>query len=333
MLTWSKEPTYSCVMIIRWLSSICGRAMGRRAGLWLVTAVLLSCIPEAGAAQACHVRRVPRDELVRAMRLHGDFEILATTNRGRFTSGLLLRLARWAKQRDPGGNPLYIDPRDWFTSFIEVAGVGPEDAPLPARLGFEHGQRVLVEYREDRVIHHVKKGVEPVLAVNVRAWWPEGPDVPSSFSFTDTAAVPTLKATSRRDVSYRLLQFEDMVVLDQVRGLSGRPVSGLLGALFSVIGEGALKQTRIAISDDGLQVTAGRAKKVFSVSTTVTIEPDGRGTKGIPEGRPDLDALEARLKSPLDIEYVPYSWEPLVEGCLDLVAEDTPSEARRDGAS
>ena len=100
-----------------------------------------------------------------------------------------------------------------------------------------------------------------------------------------------------------------------------------------MIGEGALKQTRIAISDDGLQVTAGRAKKVFSVSTTVTIEPDGRGTKGIPEGRPDLDALEARLKSPLDIEYVPYSWESLVEGCLDLVAEDTPSEARRDGVS
>ncbi len=259
--------------------------------------------------------------------MHGDFEILATTNRGRFTSALLLRLARWARQRDPEGDPLYIDPGDWFTSFIEVAGVSAQDAPLPARLGFEHGQRVLVEYREDRVIHEVKEGIEPILAVNVRAWWPDGPNVPSSFSFTDTTAVPTLKATSHRDVSYRLLQFDDMVVLDRVDGLSGRPVSGLLGALFSVIGEGRLEQSRIGISDDGLQVVTGRAKKIFSVSTTVTIEPDGRGTEGIPEGRADLAALEARLRSPLDIEYVPYSWEPLVEGCLDLGAGEARAGA------
>jgi hypothetical protein len=330
MLTPLDALPYPCAMIVRRLSGIAGCATAGRVGPSLVAAILLLCVlcvPEAGAPQACPVRRVPRDELVRAMRMHGDFEILATTNRGRFTSELLLRLARWAKQRDPEGKPLYVDPGDWFSSYIEVAEVSAADAPLPARLGFEHRQRVLIEYREDRVIREVREGKEPSLAVNVRGWWPDGPGVPSSFGFIDTTAVPRIKATSQRDISYRLLQFDDMVVLDQIDGLSGRPVSGVLGALFSVIGEGGLKQSRIGVSDDGLQVARGRAKKVLSVSTTITIEPDGRGKKGIPEGRPDLAALEARLKSPLDIEYVPYSWERLVEGCLDLL-NDHPAIAK-----
>ena len=87
--------------------------------------------PEA-AAQACAVRPVPRAELVRAMSLHGDYDILATTNRGRYTSELLLQLARWARERDPQGAPLYISPEDWFFSYIEVAGVSMLDAPRPA---------------------------------------------------------------------------------------------------------------------------------------------------------------------------------------------------------
>jgi hypothetical protein len=262
------------------------------------------------------VRRVPRAELVRAMSMHGDYDILATTNRGRFTSELLLRLARWAKERDPEGGPLYITAEDWFFSYIQVAGVSMLDAPRPALLGLEHGQRLLIEYREDRVIREVHEGLRPRLALNVRAWWPEGPGSPASFSFTDSTAVPKLKATSHREITYRLLEFDDMIVLDQVEGLSGRPVSGLLGALFAVIGEGDLEHTRIGVADDGLQLVRGRAKKVFSVSTTVTVEPNGRGEKGIPAGRPDLAELEAKLKSTLKIEYVPYAWETVSEDCL-----------------
>jgi hypothetical protein len=250
------------------------------------------------------------------MSMHGDYDILATTNRGRFTAGLLLRLARWAKERDPEGGPLLITPEEWFFSYIQVAGVSMLEAPRPALLGLEHGQRVLVEYREDRVISEVHEGPQPRLAVNVRAWWPEGQNSPASFSFTDTTAVPKLKATSHREITYRLLEFDDMIVLDQIEGLSGRPVSGLLGALFAVIGEGSLKHSRIAVADDGLQLVRGRAKKIFSVSTTVTVEPDGRGEKGIPAERPDLAELEMKLKSPLKIEYVPYAWELLSEECL-----------------
>jgi hypothetical protein len=277
------------------------------AGALALISLLLFFTADA-AAQACPVRPVPRDELVRAMSLHGDFDILPTTNRGRFTAELLLRLARWAKERDPAGAPLYIGPEDWFFSYIEVAGVSMLGAPRPAMLGLEHGQRVLIEYRSDRVVAEVHEGPRPLLAVNIRAWWPEGSNSPSSFSFTDTTAVPTLKVTSHREITYRLLEFDEMIVLDQIHGLSGRPVSGLLGALFAIIGEGSLKHSRMAVSDDGLQVVRGRAKKVFFVSTTVTVERDGRGTKGIPPERPDLAELEAMLKIPLKIEYVPYSW-------------------------
>ncbi len=274
--------------------------------LALIAALVLH-VP--AVAQTCSVRHVPRDELVRAMSMHGEYDILATTNRGRFTAGLLLRLARWAKERDPQGGPLYITPENWFFSYIQVAGVSMLEAPRPALLGLEHGQRVLVEYRDDRVISQVHEGPQPRLAVNIRAWWPEGPASPSSFSFTDTTAVPKLKATSHREITYRLLEFDEMIVLDQIEGLSGRPVSGLVGTLFAVIGEGSLKHSRIAVADDGLQLVRGRAKKIFSISTTVTVEPDGRGEKGIPAERPDLAELETKLKSPLKIEYVPYAWE------------------------
>lgn len=251
------------------------------------------------------------------MSLHGDYDILATTNRGRFTSELLLRLARRAKERDPDGRPLYINPEDWFFSYTETANVSMLDAPKPALLGLEHAQRVMVEYRPNRVISEVLEGPQPRTAVNVRAWWPEGPGSPSSFSFTDTTATPRVKATSHREITYRLLEFDDMIVLDEIEGLSGRPVSGLLGALFSIIGEGRVEHSRIAVSDDGLQIVRGRVKKIFSLSTTVTIEPDGRGEKGLPPGRPDLVTLEEKLKRPLTIEYVPYSWETVSEDCLE----------------
>jgi hypothetical protein len=242
--------------------------------------------------ETCTVRQIKRDELAAAMRQHGDYDILATTNRGRFSSELLLQLAREARERDPNGSPLYVNSEDWFFAYIATAGVGMMDAPLPARLGFENAQRVLIEYRSDRVIREIKKGSEPLLAVNIK-----------------------LKVTSHREITYRLLEYEDMIVIDKIDGITGRPLNGLLATLFSVIGEGGLKHSRMAVTEDGLQVARARSKKVFSVSATVTVQPDGKATKGIPEDRPDLEAIEERLKSSLDIEYVPYVWETVDGAC------------------
>jgi hypothetical protein len=74
-----------------------------------------------------------------------------------------------------------------------------------------------------------------------------------------------------------------------------------------MIGEGRAVFSRMAIANDGTQVVVGQAKKAFLVRTaTVTIRPDGTAEQGVPEGRPDLAAVEARLREPLDVEYVPW---------------------------
>jgi hypothetical protein len=101
-----------------------------------------------------------------------------------------------------------------------------------------------------------------------------------------------------------------MIVMDRIRGLTGRPTTGLLAILFRLIGEGDLVETRIAVSPDGMQVVRGTGRKGFlSVTTTATITPDGRGSKDLPEGRPDLRAVEDRLKRPIEVEYVPLEGE------------------------
>jgi hypothetical protein len=107
-------------------------------------------------------------------------------------------------------------------------------------------------------------------------------------------------------ITYRLLDFGDMIVYDEIQGLTGRPTSGILGLLFRVIGEGEVSYSRITISDDGLQITRARAQKgPIVITETVTVQPDGKTEKGLPSGRRDLQALEKKLKRPLRIRYVP----------------------------
>lgn len=287
-------------------------------GLACGVALVLDAPPVSAESEAyCSIQRVPRDELAHAMRQHGDYDILATTNRGRFTSELLLRLVRDAREQPGPIRSLYIDSEDWFYAYIETAGVTAEEAPESAVLGLEHGQRLLLEFRPGRVVNVVKKGPTPRLAANVRAWWPEDAHPADKYSFTDTASTPKLKVTTHREITYRLLEFDDMVVMDKMDGVTGRPLTGMLGKLFSVIGEGGIKYSRSAISGDGLLVIRARSKKVLSVSATVTVQPDGKAKKGVPDDRPDLEAIEERLKQDLEIDYVPYVWETDDGSCPD----------------
>lgn len=266
-------------------------------------------------SQVCEAELVPRATLVRAMANHGDYDILATTNRGRFTTELLLELSREAHQRNPHGPPIIIDPDDWFAAYLETAQVTAEQAPLSARLGHENRQWVMIEHRLDRVISGVGDGPSPELAVNVRAWWPKSENPASQFSFEDTAATPRIKVTSQQEVTYRLLDFDDMVVIDEMEGLSARPTTGILGALFRVVGEASLKQSRIAVSDDGVQVVRTRSSRLFSVSVTVTINPDGEARRGIPDDRPDLQEIERQLKRKIEIDFVPTAWGAAEYAC------------------
>lgn len=259
-----------------------------------------------------NVQLVSRMEIIMAMKMQKGYDITAATNGARFSGQVILQLARWARERDPEGPPLLIDHKDSFWAYLDVTGLGVEQAPIFIRLAYQHKQDQLVEYRTNRVIKEVKKGPQPELAVNVKAWWPKTPGLPSKYSYIDTFSRPILKVTNRRVVTYRLLDFGNILLYDDIHGVSGRPKSGPLGLLFQVIGEGRAVRSQIAITQDGLQVTYSKAKKWFiSVKPIATIFPDGRAEKNIPDNRPDLSTIVARLKRPLEIKYMPFHFHSL----------------------
>jgi len=254
---------------------------------------------------------VGEGEILEAMQRTQGFDPTATTNGVRFQAEVLLGLARDARARDPEGGPLFIGRAEWFSAYLARTGLPADRAPLFIRLAYEHGQDMEVDYRSARVLERVVEGPRPDLALNVRIWWPETRGGPKQYSYEDTLSTPRLKVTNKRVISYRLLDLGDRVVFDEIEGLLGRPTSGLLGLLFQVIGEGHLRENRMAVSSDGLQIARARAGKAFfEVAATVTVYPDGRTEKDVPPGRPDLAALEARLRQPLRLRYRPLEREP-----------------------
>lgn len=249
---------------------------------------------------------VGREEILAAMERSQGFDPAATTNGARFQAEVLLGLARDRRARDPAGLPLFIGHGEWFSAFLARTGLAQEKAPAFVRLAHEHGQDMEVDYRSERVVQEVAEGPRPRLALNVRIWWPEIRGGRSSYSYEDTLSTPHLKVTNKRVMSYRLLEFEDMVVFGEIEGLLGRPTSGVLGLLFQIIGEGHVQENRMTITRDGLQISRAWARKAFfGVTTTVTVYPDGRTEKDLPPGRPDLAPLEARLGRPLRVSYRP----------------------------
>jgi hypothetical protein len=234
------------------------------------------------------------------------YDPAATTNGARFQSEVLRYLARQALAQGPPFDPLLIGHAEWFSAVLERTGLAPAQAPAFIRLGHEHEQDIVLEYGNDRVIRRVLEGETPKLALSVDIGWREGPGVPGSYSYEDTLSQPKLKVTNKRRIRYRLLDFGDMVVFDDVTGLHGRPTSGVLGLLFQLIGEGHVVENRMVIAPDGLQIARAHAKKAFfDVQTTVTVYPDGRTEKDLPPGRADLAPLEGRLKQAIRLEYLP----------------------------
>lgn len=263
-------------------------------------------------AQACAVDTIPRAELGAEMRAaalsHGAYDLLATPNWTRFQSALYVQLARHALEREPLGGVLFIPPDYLFWEFLSLAGVAdPDEAPAHLLWALHLDQGTQLEYRADGIVRVVKKGTHPTLMVNVRTAWPDRPDGTEKFSYIDTLSVPKLKVTNRQEITYRLLVFGKMVVYDEIDGTSGRPLSGVLGALFKLIGDGRIEYYHSVLVDDGLQVVRVKARKsIFSRTTTITIHPDGRAENGMPPNRPDLATVEELLKRDLDIEYHPF---------------------------
>ena len=251
---------------------------------------------------------VSRAEIVEAMRQCGDYDPIATTNGVRFQGEMILYLAQKAGARDPQGLPLFIGYENWFQAFMEVTARTEDAMPQYAQLSYQHKQNMEVDYRIDRVIREIVEAPTPELAVNVRIWWEDQPGKPDRYSYMDTLATPNLRVTNQRVMSYRLLDFGNWVAYDEIKGLTGRPTSGILGFLFRIIGEGRILQTRMAISKDGLQINRATAQKGFIKRIdTVTVYPDGKMEKDIPSDRPDLMELTTRIAQPLEIDYVELS--------------------------
>lgn len=263
-------------------------------------------------AQSCSVDTIASSEIGAAMRVaaraHGDYDILATTNATRFQTALIFELIRRDRARHPEGNVIFISADAIFFEFLEVADLAdePENAPLYRQLAYQHEQNILIEHRPDSIVKSVLAGPSPALSLNVKVAWHDRPDGKRKYSFTDTLAVPKLKVTNHQVITYRMLDYGTMVMYDEVKGLSGRPLSGVLGALFALIGEGGVKYSRTAYSDDGMQILRAQAKKIFTKTATLTIHPDGRAEKDVPEERADLVEIAERLEQKIDLEYHPY---------------------------
>ena len=152
------------------------------------------------------------------------------------------------------------------------------------------------------MVSRVKKARQPELALNVTLQWPSTPSTPREFSYEDTDSVPPLKVMIDRVMRFRLLDFGDMMVFDEIEGLKGRATSGIKKFVRTV----SIKQVGMIVAPDGSVVVRLRAKKWFIPlpASTGTISPDGRMVEGIPEGQPNLLLLEEQLKQPLKVEYV-----------------------------
>lgn len=246
---------------------------------------------------------VPPGPIEDAIRARRGYDVTATPNGGRFLAELLLDLARRRQDRRPDGRPFVVRHDDFFPAYLRVTGLTAEEAPPAFRKAHEFGQRLVVEHREDRVIEAVEEGPDPRQALSVRATWPDTRDAASSFTYEDTVSRPNVRVRNERVVTYRLLEYVGFVMYDEMDGVSGRPTTGLLGALFDVIGMAHIEQSRFAVAGDGTQVTLTRVRKVVPTETVATVDPDGNARRGIPDGRPDLDRLLDLLDRNVEGEY------------------------------
>ncbi len=250
---------------------------------------------------------INRQEILQAMQKQTGYDPTAITNVARFQAAVILQLVRQAQARNPSGPPLLISHEKWFWAFMELRNLNIDKMPTFARLAYKHQQNIMVDYNHDHVVKRIQASPAPVLAVNIKVFWSDNKKLPSKYSFQDTLSTPNLRVTNHRVITYRLLDFGDVIVYDDIQGLSGRPTTGILGFLFRVIGEGRVVQSRIAVSNDGLQINYAQAKKgLFCIKETVTVQPNGHTRKGLPEDRPDLLDLVERLKEPLKIKYFPF---------------------------
>lgn len=257
---------------------------------------------------------VPREQIVAALREQQTlgYRIDAIANSVRLQTGMLLLLAEAARTADPQQHPLRIDHRDYFTAYLEVTGLSADEAPSFVRAPYAAREDILVDYRPNRIFDLSATRDRPRSALNVKAGWPAAEGAPPSYSYEDRSTDPAIETTRDQVTSWRVLDYGQAIIYDDLQGIGGRATSGLLGIIFSVIGHASAQQTRFAVAADGLQVNRTTARKGVALTQTITIYPDGRVFTGLPPDRPDLEAIDRRLAElPMRVRYRPMDHSPV----------------------
>ncbi|HYC89783.1 MAG TPA: hypothetical protein VEO54_11270 [Thermoanaerobaculia bacterium] len=246
----------------------------------------------AGVAGAEPVRDVSREEIARAILAEKQqgYDITATPNGMRFNGGVILRLARAAHAADPNGPPLFLGHANYFRAYLDATGLSAGRAPTFIAIAHRFGEDQLIDYRRSKVIARVVKGREPLFAVNVVAGWSGGAP---RYSYEDHQSDPALRVTHERLTSFRLLDFGDLQLIDEVQGVSGRALTGLLGLVFRIIGDARAVRSFSTVADDGALITLTTGRKGFTVTTPAIVRPNGKAEQDIP---PKYASLARRLR-------------------------------------
>lgn len=294
-----------------------GRRRWRHAAACLVLAALLHPGPGSAASTWEHARVVTRDEILEVMRAEQarGYAITAISNSVRLQAAVFLALADRARSADPARAPLRVGHAEYFAALLEASGVQPDAAPPFITVPHAFGEDYLIDYRAENVVEGVDGAAVPVRALNVKAGWPARPDAPASYSYDDRSTQPAVEVTHAQVTAYRVLDFGHAIVYDDIRGVTGRATSGVLGLIFDLLGKARAVQTRFAVSPDGIQVSRTTARKLLTLTHTVTIYPDGRVVSGLPDDRPDLADLDRMLEAlDLKLRYVPFPLTPIPPG-------------------
>jgi hypothetical protein len=281
--------------------------------LVLASAVVVDPAPKAEMAspsvggrptEACpQPYRVSRKEILEGMSRHGAYSLTSTTTAIRFAGEAILAIVQRRKQEAPSSTHLWIGHADWFAAHLATAGVPYAKMSPGARAGFQRRRDAVVDYGPG-VVERVVKGPVPLLALDVTLFWPDTGTAPSEFRYRDTLSHPPVDVYNQRVVQFKVLQYENLLVFDQIRGISVRPL-GFMSAIFAVLGKPDLRQIRMAVSRDQWQVMRGTVNVFAGImkTGTGTIEPGGRGQEEIPQGRADLRALAEQMNRPLELRY------------------------------
>lgn len=243
------------------------------------------------------------EELVAVMQHEKGYAIAMTTNAVRFQIYTIAHLIDWIQRTKPQIQTLTIDYTVWFKAYLKAAGLDESAAPKFMRIAYKYKQNYRIDIKKKDAFDISPENVTLHSAAEIQLWWDDANDAPKRFWYKDMNPYVHMRVINERNITYRLLNFGDMIVCDTIEGLKGRPISGILGVMFKVLGDVTATQIRMSISNDGLQLTRVYTQKgLITVKVDTTIYPNGRGIINVPRNRPDLEQAVSRLALPLKIK-------------------------------